>query len=235
MIAAICLTLAWVENSAVVPAPRTDQGWIDRHAAQMKLAKSGEKFELALVGDSITHGWGGLPVPGENWKGQDPEGYDALFGPYKPINLGIGGDRTQHVLYRLDAGVLDGMNPRGCMVMIGTNNMGSNTEEEIAAGVEAVVLKLHEKAPKAKILLCSILPREWENGAMRKKVAATNAILAGKKWGDYVSYVPCWDGFLSEDQRMIEALMPDQLHPNKAGYEVWAGMIRPTLKKLMEN
>jgi lysophospholipase L1-like esterase len=233
MIAAICLTLALVENTALVPVARTDQGWVDRHAAQMKSAKSGEKFELALIGDSITHGWGGMPLPGENWKGQDPEGYDSLFGPYKPINLGISGDRTQHVLYRLDAGVMDGMNPKGCMVMIGTNNMGSNTEAEIAEGVEAVILKIHEKAPKAKILLCSILPREWENGPVRKKVKATNDILAKMKWGDYVSYVPCWDGFLNEDNRMIEGLMPDQLHPNKAGYGVWAEMIRPTLRKIM--
>ena len=234
MIASLCLALALVENSAVVPVSReNEEWWTTRHNAVLKELESDKKYELALIGDSITHGWGGVPQPNDTWKGVAPDLYDSLFGPYKPLNMGFSGDRTQHVLWRLDHGSLDGQDWKACMVMIGTNNMGSNTPAEIAEGVEAVVNKIHEKAPKAKVLLCSILPREWANGDVRKKVAATNAILAAEEWPEWVSYVPCWDGFLNEDNRMIEGLMPDQLHPNDKGYEVWAEMIRPTLKKLM--
>mgnify|MGYP001356710293 CR=1 FL=1 len=233
MIAAVAALIALAENTAIKPEPRGDAWWTTRHQQALDLIKSGRKIELALIGDSITHGWGGLPQPNEPWKGVAPDLYDKLFGPYNPINLGFSGDRTQHVLWRLDNGELDGYKPKVCMVMIGTNNMGSNSPEEIAEGVTAVVDKIHAKAPEAKVLLCSILPREWENGEIRKKVAATNAILAKQKWGDYVAYTPCWDGFLNEDNRMIEGLMPDQLHPNDKGYEVWAEMIRPTLKRLM--
>lgn len=233
MLAAFAAFLALADNSALNPVPRGDAWWTGRHQQVLDIIKSGQTIEMALIGDSITHGWGGQPQPNETWKGAAPDLYDKLFGPYHPINLGFSGDRTQHVLWRLDNGELDNYKPKVCMVMIGTNNMGTNTPEEIAEGVTAVVEKIHAKAPAAKVLLCSILPREWENGDVRKKVAATNEILAKHKWADYVAYTPCWDGFLNEDNRMIEGLMPDQLHPNDKGYEVWADMIRPTLKKLM--
>lgn len=235
MIAAVVLGLVWVENSAVVPVARTGADWENRHAAQKALTSSGEKFQLALVGDSITHGWGGRPQPGAQWAGGAPELYDSLFGPYQPVNLGISGDRTQHVLWRLDDGVLDGVNPKVCMVMIGTNNMGSNSEAEIAEGVVAVVMKLREKAPKTKVLLSSILPRETEVGEVRKKVDRTNGLLAKYEWPTWVTYVDCGPGFLEADGRMKAGLMPDQLHPNKAGYEVWGAAIRPVLTKMMGN
>jgi lysophospholipase L1-like esterase len=209
--------------------------WVNRHKAHKELAKSGRRFDLVLVGDSITHGWGGEPRPNANWKGAAANHYDALFGPYRPINLGISADRTQHVLYRLDDGAMDGVNPKVCMVMIGTNNIGTNSEVEIAAGVKAVVMKLREKAPRTKVLLCSILPRETEVGTIRKKVAGTNAILAAERWPDWVTYVDCWPGFLEADGRMKPGLMPDQLHPNAAGYLVWGDAIEVPLRRLMNS
>lgn len=235
MIATIALGLILAENSAVVPVARTTKDWVDRHTAQKALTSTGEKFQLALVGDSITHGWGGRPQPAAQWAGGAPELYDSLFGPYQPVNLGISGDRTQHVLWRLDDGVLDGVNPKVCMVMIGTNNMGGNTEAEIADGVVAVVMKLREKAPKTRVLLSSILPRETEVGEVRKKVDRTNALLAERSWPEWVTYVDCGSGFLEADGRMKPGLMPDQLHPNKAGYDVWGKMIRPELTRLMSD
>ena len=234
MISTLLTTLLLTQNSAVVPANKLNEEWWDkRHQAVISEVNSNKQFELALIGDSITHGWGGIPYPNDTWKGVAPSHFDEVFGKYKPLNMGFSGDRTQHVLWRLDNGSLGKQNWKVCMVMIGTNNMSVNTPQEIAEGVVAITKKIHDKAPSAKVLLCSILPREHEVGEIRKKVAETNQILGNTLWPSYVEYVPCWDEFLRSDGIMKDGLMPDQLHPNAEGYKVWGDIVSPILEKLM--
>jgi len=232
MISALLALSLLQQNSAIIPVNRTDAGWMTRHEDIVKLAKSGEKFDLALIGDSITHGWGGRPLPNAQWKGVAPDQYDALFGPYKPLNLGISGDRTQHVLWRLDNGEFDGVNPRVCMIMIGTNNVGSNTSAEIFEGISKIVDKVHEKAPKSRVLIIGILPRDFEITENRKKNDAVNELIAKKAWPAFVTYQNVNKAFLDSEGKMSASVMPDALHPNAAGYKIWGDEIKPTLAKL---
>ncbi len=146
---------------ADLPNPKHDRknpeepeaGFVKRHEGFMarkdRLAKHGGTRFL-LVGDSITDGW---------HNGDARDILEENFGKYNPYNIGIGGDRTQHVLWRLDQGEVDGISPKVTMLMIGTNNLGSNTNKEIVAGVTKIVEELKQKLPSTKILLLAIFPR----------------------------------------------------------------------------
>lgn len=123
-----------------------EPGFVKRHEGFVEIAKAGN-VDLLFLGDSITAGWGGKK---EIW--------DAAFGKYKPANFGIGGDRTQHVLWRIQNGELTGITPKAAVLMIGTNNSGSDSVEGIAKGITAIVKYLHEKSPKTKVLLLAIFP-----------------------------------------------------------------------------
>jgi hypothetical protein len=216
------------------PTKAGDYVWLDRHQAVLDVIKSGEKHEFALIGDSITHGWGGNPMPNQQWKGHDPEGYDALFGPYHPINMGFGWDQTGHVLWRIQHGELDGFTAKGVIVAIGTNNIGWHTNEQVFGGIVEVVNAIRVKQPSAKILVLGILPREvGGNVEDIKKVSAINGMLASNGWHKGVTYADTGKGFLDENGRVRVDLMPDKLHPNKEGYEVWGRAIEPVLRKMM--
>ena len=154
-----------VAEAADVPNPKhdrkdpaePDKNFVTRHegfmAQKERLLKHGKMPQLVLVGDSITDGW-------HNGEGRDI--LEAWYGQYFPYNIGIGGDRTQHVLWRLDKGEVDGIAPKVAVLMIGTNNLGGNTNEEIAAGVTKIVNELKEKLPHTKVLLLAIFPRGME-------------------------------------------------------------------------
>ena len=165
------------ENSAAVPAKKD----ANRHERFLKDIKDMGTVDVVFLGDSITDGWrgqGGRDV----WK--------QHFTPLKAVNLGIGGDRTQHVLWRLQNGELDGYKPKAFVVMIGTNNMGSNSEEEIASGVKAILDEIHKKHADAKILLLGIFPRSpAPTDKIRDKVKKTNELLAKFDDGKTVQYL----------------------------------------------
>ncbi|HQZ27671.1 MAG TPA: GDSL-type esterase/lipase family protein, partial [Verrucomicrobiales bacterium] len=129
------------------PDGKVNPGFAESHARFVKQAQEG-KAQLVFLGDSITAGWGGQRAI-----------WDEAFGAYTPVNFGIGGDRTQHVLWRITHGELDGIKPKAVVLMIGTNNAGGNTAEEIAQGVIAIVKTIREKQPQAKILLLAVFPR----------------------------------------------------------------------------
>ena len=123
-------------NDAVVPAPR-EGNWMKRHDSFNERVKQGN-VDLVFIGDSITQGWENA---GKNvWA--------EFYGKRNAVNLGIGGDRTQHVLWRLDHGNIDNIKPKLAVLMIGTNNSSTNTSEQIAAGVKAIVEKLRTKLPE---------------------------------------------------------------------------------------
>ena len=132
------------ENSAVKPSIKDE----NRHKGFVAIAKKGN-IDVVFFGDSITDGWRG--------RGQDV--WKERYGTLHAANFGIGGDRTQHVLWRLQNGELDGYTPKVAVVMIGTNNLGSNTDDEIADGIKAVVAEIKKQQPKTKILLLGIFPR----------------------------------------------------------------------------
>ena len=119
------------------------------------VAQKGES-KLVFIGDSITHAFGGEPDTGESFHNRGKDTWDLYYGADKPLNLGISGDRTQHVLWRLEHGEIGTCHPKVAVVMIGTNNLGSNTPAEIEKGVEAVSERVKSLTPGAHILLLGI-------------------------------------------------------------------------------
>src|SRR3954451_16101873 len=144
-------------NDAIIPAPRTGKQ-LERHEEFNKRVKQGN-VDLIFIGDSITQGWEGA---GKNV-------WDEFYGKRNAVNLGIGGDRTQHVLWRLDHGNIDGIHPKLAVLMIGTNNSSTNTSEQIAEGVKLIVEKLRAKLPNTKVLVLGIFPRGANLNADKSK------------------------------------------------------------------
>ena len=213
------------KNSATDPAPRPDKGWQDRHSKFVERIKKGDA-DLLFIGDSITQGWEG------SGKGVWAEEFESK----KAVNLGIGGDRTQHVLWRLENGEIDGIAPKAAVVMIGTNNLGANTNEEIVAGITSIVKKLNDKLPKTKVLLLGIFPRgEKADNPLRTRIKAINAEIAKLNNKKSVFYKNIGGQFLAEDGSLPKATMPDFLHLSSNAYETWADAIEDDLEDLMES
>lgn len=208
------------------PEPR----FMEYHAAFLARAQAGP-VGLVFLGDSITAGW-------EN----APKVWEAHFGPHQPVNFGISGDQTQNVLWRIENGELDGISPRVVVLMIGTNNSGSHTADEITAALGRIISVTRQKLPETKILLLAILPRGprimrdgisdgWEQRmAVIKDV---NAALPGLADGKQVYFLDIGSRFIDETGSIPNALMPDQLHLSPGGYQVWAEAMQPTLDSLL--
>jgi lysophospholipase L1-like esterase len=178
-------------------------------------------IELVFVGDSITDGWrsGGLSV------------WQKFFAPHKALNLGISGDATQHVLWRMQHGELEGYEARLFVVMIGTNN--GDSAPDVADGIKAILGEIKSKQPQANLLLLGIFPRGQKADAGRDKNADVNKLIA--KFDDgRVHFLDIGDKFLEADKSMSAEVMPDFLHPNLKGYEIWAHAIDDTVKALLK-
>ena len=216
-------------NTATTPVPR-DANWVKRHEGFVEIAKKGS-VDVLFLGDSITDGWRGQ----EAWK--------KHFEPLKAANFGIGGDRTQHVLWRITNGELDGISPKAAVLMIGTNNSNGNdnTAEEIAEGITAIVKTLREKQPHMNVLLLAVFPRaeKRENvdkvpaGGLRTKIDDVNKIIAKLDDGKMVRYLDIGPKFLDEDGGLSKEIMPDFLHLSRKGYEIWAEAIGKPLAEML--
>ncbi len=214
-------------NTAIVPVPR-DEKWVQRHEGFVAIAKEGN-FDLLFLGDSIT----------DFWRTRGKAVWDANFTPMKAANFGISGDRTQHVLWRIQNGELDGAHPKLTVLMIGTNNTRTNTAAEIAEGVTAIVKQIQAKCPAGKILLLGVFPRantpdEAEREKISQKIKDINRIIAGLDDGKSVKYLDIGAKFLDADGKLPKTVMPDLLHPNEKGYQIWADAIAPTVKEMMK-
>jgi beta-glucosidase len=209
-------------NDAVVPVPR-EGGWMKRHEGFNERVKKGN-VDLIFLGDSITQAWEG------GGKGV----WEEFYGKRNAVNLGISGDRTQHVLWRLEHGNIDGISPKLAVLMIGTNNSGTNSPEQIADGVKAIVEKLKAKLPQTKVLILAIFPRGADSGDPRRKVnEGANAIIAKLADGKQVHFLDIGKGFLAADGTLSKEVMPDLLHLNEKSYRIWAESIEPKVKELM--
>lgn len=192
------------------------------HDSFVKIANEG-KAELLFLGDSITQGWSGAK---DIWS--------KSFGAYNPANFGIGGDKTQHVLWRIQNGELDRFAPKAIVLMIGTNNSGADSEVAIAAGVTKIVKTIREKTPKSKILLLGIFPRGEKPNPIRDKINAVNGIIAKLDDKQHVFFLDIGNRFLEPDGSISKEIMPDFLHLSQKGYQIWSEAISPTLTELMK-
>lgn len=208
------------QSAAVTPQARAESWWLERHQRINARAKKGD-IDLIWVGDSITQGW--ETVGKEVWK--------KYYGSRKAANLGISGDQTQHVLWRLEHGNVEGVSPKIAVIMIGTNNCNGDdySAEEISRGVLAIVKSVRDKLPQTRILLLGIFPRGEYPNAQRRKIAVVNSTVAKIANGEDVLYLDIGDGFLEDDGRISQKIMPDFLHLSPAGYEIWAKAVEPVL------
>lgn len=222
-------------NSALKPEPR-DPSWLKRHEGFVDIAKKGG-IDVLFIGDSITDGW----------RRAAPEGgktiWDAAFSGLRAANFGIDGDRTQHVLWRLENGELDGIKPKAAVILIGTNNTGlepdgttpRNTPAEVIEGVTAIVKTLRRIQPQAKVLLLAIFPRgESPDHPQRQQVNDVNAGLARLADRSAVRFLDIGPAFLAPDGTLPMEIMPDFLHPNEKGYEIWAAAIKEPLAAMLQ-
>ncbi|MCC6124031.1 MAG: GDSL family lipase [Pirellulales bacterium] len=215
-----------------VPARQEKKGWLSQHEKLVEKVKRG-KVDLIFIGDSITKHWEDAKS-GSGWPGSPREVWTKYYGHRNAVNLGIGSDRTQHVLWRLEHGEIDGIAPKLAVVLIGTNNAGTNSWEEIAAGIEKIVETLRRKLPQTKILVIGIFPRAKEKKQPAKEaIAKINARIANLDDGKTVRYRDIGDRFLGKDGAVVEELLFDGVHPTAKGYAVWAKAIESDVVKLM--
>jgi lysophospholipase L1-like esterase len=209
-------------NPAVVPTLRND--WLLRHEGFNAIAKKGG-VDLLFVGDSITDAWrnAGKAIWAERYE------------PLKAANFGISGDKTEHVLWRLQNGNLDGIQPKLAVLMIGTNNTGRDSAPQIAEGVTAIVNEIHKRCPATKILLLAVFPRaENADNPVRAKIAEINSIIAKLDDGQKVFFLDIGQKFLTADGTLPKSIMPDALHPNANGYKIWAEAMQEKLDSLLK-
>jgi lysophospholipase L1-like esterase len=216
---------------------KQDNGiFLKHHENFLARAKSGP-VGLLFLGDSIT----------ERWK-VAPHIWETYYGKYQPANFGIGGARTQNLIWQIEHGELDGIAPKVAVLMLGTNNSLDYNAEEIAAADRKIVAMVRARLPQTKILVLGIFPRgprEPKGGAITQAsvdeaakrmqtIDAVNRDLAKLDDGKTIRFLDINPVFLGQDGKIPSAIMPDQLHPGPAGYQLWADAMQPLLDSMIK-
>ncbi|HAN83195.1 MAG TPA: hypothetical protein DCQ59_08235 [Verrucomicrobiales bacterium] len=223
------------EHPSTAAQVRLASWWFDRHAEKIaEIEKSNNpkderKIELLMVGDSITNNFD-KKGPGEPvWK--------KYFTPLNALNLGFGGDRTNHVLWRLEHLPKIKPAPLAASLMIGTNNIcwGSDKPKQAAEGIQEITRKLNAMYPKMKILVLGVFPRrEQIDHPHRKQIIELNSYLPDLlKDIPNVSFMDIGSEFLDEKGFLSREMMPDTTHPSEKAHEIWAQAITPKLREMM--
>lgn len=228
--------LAGKSHEAVTPADRAHvDWWMPRHEQVLERVSQGN-VALIMLGDSITHGW--------ERNGKDL--WNEFYAPRNAVNMGFGGDRTQHVLWRLQNGEVDGISPTLAVLMIGTNNSNSDPAEQVADGIKAVCAEIRTRLPTTKILVLAIFPRAMGNREQRELVEngatyndqwarndKTNKLVSEIADNKMIYFRNINRSFLDEDGTLPREIMPDLLHLSQDGYRIWAEAIEPSIRELM--
>jgi beta-glucosidase len=213
-------------HSAVEPVPRPDAAWQNRHKSfNQRVAEVGDRAQVIFMGDSITQGW----------EGEGKEVWAHYYAHRNAVNLGIGGDRTQHVLWRLNNGNLNGIRPKAAVVMIGTNNSNGddNSVDQIADGVRAIVGALRQQLPQTQVLLLAIFPRSENPNAQRGKILMVNQVIRRLADEPQVFWIDLGHQLVNDNGLIPRDLMPDYLHLSRRGYALWAEAIEDTLSRIL--
>lgn len=218
----LAMPAAFAGNSATTPVPGKSENWTARNDAMNARAREGN-VDLIYIGDSIV----------QNWDDEGKEVWEHYYAPRNALSLGISGDRTEHVLWRLAHGNIDGIAPKLAIVMIGQNNGTHNTGDEIGAGVAAIVQLLRERLPETKILLLAIFQRREHPTEERAVLDRANEIASKLADNKKIFYMDINHLFLRPDGTIPADLMPDFEHPNAEGHRIWAEAIEPKVAELM--
>jgi beta-glucosidase len=215
-----------VPGAALIAAARsTPTNWLSRHEGFVAQAKKGD-VQILFLGDSIT----------DNWRSKGKSVWEKVYAPRQAANFGIGGDRTQHVLWRIEHGELDGINPKVTVLMIGTNNSKTDPPEDIAEAIRLIIGDIHARIPGTRILLLAIFPRaqRQQSPAQMDKIHKVNELIAKYDDGQTVQFLDLGPKFLGPDGKLHADVMPDFLHPSEKGYQIWADAMEPTLAKMLK-
>lgn len=215
------------ETRAAAAGWSDGRDWHAQHEDCVLLAQA-PRHQLVLLGDSITQSFGG---PGRRTGQPGRAIFDRVFEGLRVANMGISGDRTQHLLWRLENGALSGPCPEAYVLAIGTNNIGRDTPEEIASGIEKLLRLIRSERPDAVILLCPILPRGFQPAdPSRRAVVAVNALIRPFSEREGIEWIDCEGQFLEPDGSLRRPLYGgDGLHLARPGYTVWGEAIMTTL------
>jgi lysophospholipase L1-like esterase len=214
------------------PAPRTDKNSQHAHEQLVEKAKQGG-MDVYFIGDSITRRWGT----------KDPqyremlENWNTNFFGWNAGDFGWGADATQNILWRLEHGELDGVNPKIIVILAGINNVGTNPggEEKVAditRGLQAIVKVAQEKAPSAVIILTGIFPRN-DNLAVIPELNQINDKLAKMADGKKIRYINVNDKLADKDGKLFPGMSRDRLHPTVKGYQIWADALKPIFTEIL--
>lgn len=206
-----------------IPQQRDPYDWQMRHRNVLKV-NAEEPPSVVLIGNSITHYWAGLPT-GRLIRGADS--WENLWQGTTAHNLGFGWDRIENVLWRINHGELDGYTAEKVLLLLGTNNIAYNTDDEIAEGIVEVVRNVHAHQPEAQIYVCSVLPR-LDYG---ERVASLNATIQGALLQHHspALYLDLAPMAFDADGNFRRDLFSDGLHPNAEGYRVLAARMKELL------
>lgn len=216
-------------DEAATPAPRardypwmTIEGWYQFHESFRKRAQEGP-VDILFLGDSIT----------QSWSREGKAIWEERYAPRAAANFGIGGDMTQELLWRITEGKeLEGMQPRVCVLLIGTNNFGAKNHapESVVKGIQTTVEAIQERLPETRIILMEILPRdEQPDTPLRRSITEANRLLQSLESPDRVKLLSLSSKFLKDDGTLDPQLMPDFLHLSEQGYRIWADALDPVL------
>lgn len=207
-----------------VGQPR-DSDWLKQHLEFVEYAKEHGHIDVLFLGDSIT----------DLWRKEGHDIWERNFAPLNAANFGVSGDRTQHLLWRLQNGALDYVSPRIVVLMIGTNNTGwerdnktvRNTPAEVVAGIMQCVAEIRQKLPNSQIILFGILPRNdnpnpEHNQEQAAQIREINNTVQLSCSSEHISFTDVGDKFMSEDETSKMDLFIDGLHLSTKGYETWA-------------
>jgi lysophospholipase L1-like esterase len=223
-------------ESATIPVPRSDRNSMLAHEELLQKAKQG-KIDIYFEGDSITRRWG---TSDEQYK-QFLENWKQNFFGWNAANFGWGADKIQHILWRLNNGELDNVNPKIIVLLAGTNNVGKESPEskddprvvDITRGIEEVLKVMGRKAPNATIILMGIFPRN-DNMAVMPIIDDVNRRIARFADGKKIKYLNINDKLANKDGELFDGMTnKDMLHLEVKGYQVWADALKPIFTELL--
>jgi len=196
--------------------------WRNRHNAVLSLSKT-DTPRIVFLGNSILNYWGGLP---KSPIARGAVSWDKYLAPLGVKNFGFGWDKIENVLWRVYHDELDGFKADKVMIMIGTNNLASNNDEEIIEGLGMLVQAVKSRQPAARVLLSGLLPRRAQEERIKKLNKAIAKLAAKMR----VHFINPGKSLLNEEGKINESLFGDGLHPNEPGYQKLAISLLPDLQ-----
>jgi lysophospholipase L1-like esterase len=212
----------------LTPATKTTKflegSWMERHEKFVQRAKQGD-VALLWLGDSITDNW-------KHFRGT----FGKYYANYKTANFGISGDQTQNLLWRLQNGELEGIQPKITVLLVGTNNVQWDPADQVAAGIAKIVETIRAKCPTTKILLMAIFPRGDlpATSSAYQRIKEVNTIIAKLDDGKNVRYLDISAKLTNPDGSIPAEIMSDKVHLVTKGFQIWAESLQPFLDEVIK-